>query len=282
MQDPGNIRNIPINTNKSSLLKMNLVTEFTDEVYDLDDEKDFQKYIKDVERTVRTSIEYRRFIAYLRDYMDMDRCAFFENTTRDRDNSVKIEIHHYPFTLYDICKIVYNKRLFHKESLEREMVAKEVMQLHYQLLVGLIPVSKTIHELAHNEWIFIPVQNVLGNWIAFKDAYKDFLEPDQEDVIQRIIEFSENYEEQSKNDNERLLTQSNIYLDFADQEYRLPDLKNTYHTMRDRIDVIKQNYYMLPEVTEEEYKRKKQEIKENQSKNHEKVDPFIWIDDTVY
>lgn len=282
MQDPGNIRNIPINTNKSSLLEMNLVTEFTDEVYDLDDEKDFQKYIKDVERAVRGSIEYRRFIAYLRDYMGMDRCAFFENTTRDRDSSIKIELHHYPFTLYDICKIVYNKRLFHKESLEREMIAKEVMQLHYQLLVGLIPVSKTIHELAHNEWIFIPVQNVLGNWIAFKDAYKDFLEPDQEDVIQRIIEFSENYEEQSKNDNERLLTQSNIYLDFADEDYRLPDLKNTYHTMRNRIDVIKQNYYMLPEVTEEEYNRKKQEVKENQSKNHEKVDPFIWIDDTVY
>ena len=68
MQDPGNIRNIPINTNTTSLLELTRITEFEDSVYDLDDEKDFQKYLKEVEKAVRTSIEYRRFISYLRDY----------------------------------------------------------------------------------------------------------------------------------------------------------------------------------------------------------------------
>ena len=56
MQDPGNIRNIPINTNKSSVLELSRITEFTEPVYDLDDEKDFNKYIKDIEKAVRTSI----------------------------------------------------------------------------------------------------------------------------------------------------------------------------------------------------------------------------------
>ncbi len=282
MQDPGNIRNIPINTNTTSLLELTRITEFEDSVYDLDDEKDFQKYLKEVEKAVRTSIEYRRFISYLRDYMDMDRCAFFKDTTRDRDSKVKIEIHHYPFTLYDICKIVYNKRTFYGESVEREMVAKEVMQLHYQLVVGLIPVSKTIHELAHNEWIFIPVDKVLGNWKAFRDAYKDFMEADQYDVIERIIEYSEEYEDKGKERNRRLLQQSNIYLNYDDPSYQIPDLKSTYEKMRNRISIIKQNYYMLPEVTEEEYNQKKQEVKQEQIKNTEKIDPFIWLDDNVY
>ena len=43
---------------------------------------------------VRGSFEYRRFISYLRDYMDMNKCAFFANTTIDNDSKVKIEIHH--------------------------------------------------------------------------------------------------------------------------------------------------------------------------------------------
>lgn len=282
MQDPGNIRNIPINTNTNSLLELTKITEFEDSVYDLDDEKDFQKYIKEIEKAVRTSIEYRRFISYLRDYMDMNKCAFFENTTRDRDSKVKIEIHHYPFTLYDICKIVYNKRTFYGESVEREMVAKEVMQLHYQLVIGLIPVSETIHELAHNEWIFIPVDKVLGNWQAFRDAYKDFMEADQYDVLERIVEYSGEYEDKGKERNRRILQQTNIYLNYDDPSYKIPDLRSAYENMRNRIDVIKQNYYMLPEVTDEEYNLKKQEIKENKIKNAEKINPFIMIDDEVY
>ena len=266
-------------TQLPSNIHLATIEPFEGDAYDLDDEKDFGKYLKDIERLVRNSSEYRRFISYIRDYMDMDRCAFFKDTTKDRDSKVKIEIHHHPFTLFDICKIVYNKRLFYGESTEREMVAKEVMQLHYQLVVGLIPVSKTIHELAHNEWIFIPVENVLGNWIAFKDAYKDLMEPDQCDVIERIIEFSKDYEEKSTEANERILQQSNIYLAYDDPSYRLPDLRTTFGNMRNRIDVIKQNYYMLPEVSEEEYNKKKQEIKEKESENKEKIDPFIWIDE---
>lgn len=270
MQDPGNIRNIPINHSKNSVLELSTIPEYTEPVYNLDDEKDFEKFIKDIEKSVRNSFEYKQFIGYLRDYMDMNKCAFIANTTRDRDSKIKIEIHHYPFTLYDIVKIVYNKRVFNRESVELEMVAKEVMQIHYELLVGLIPLSKTVHELAHNEWIFIPVDKVLGNWQHFMAVYKDFMEVDTADVIERIIEFSENYD---KERNEEILSQNNIYLDYKDEQYKLPDLKQIYSTMKNRIETIKQNYYELPEVTEEEYLKKKAEMN-----NVKKIDPFIWLD----
>ena len=176
MQDPGNIRNIPINHSTNSTLELNIIPEYTEPVYNLFDEKDFEKFIKDIEKSVRNSFEYKQFISYLRDYMDMNKCAFIDNTTKDRDSKVRIEIHHYPFTLYDIVKIVYNKRVSNNESTELEMIAKEVMQIHYELLVGLIPLSKTVHELAHNEWIFIPVDKVLGNWQHFMAVYKDYME----------------------------------------------------------------------------------------------------------
>ena len=269
MQDPGNIRNIPINHDTNSTLQLNLIPEFMEDAYNLQDDKDFERYIKDIEKAVRGSFEYRQFIGYLRDYMDMNKCAFLANTTKDKDSKVKIEVHHYPFTLYDICKIVYNKRVYNNESLELEMVAKEVMQLHYELIVGLIPLSKTVHELAHNEWIFIPVDRVLGNWKYFAAVYDKFMEADSKDVLNRIIEFSENYDKQR---NEEILQQNNIYLEYKDQKYQLPDLKQVYSNMKGRIETIKQNYYQLPEVTQEEYEQKKKEMKNEK----QKINPFIY------
>lgn len=274
MQDPGNIRNIPINYQKNITLELREIPEFECEAYDLNDEKDFEKYIKDIEKCVRSSIEYRRFTEYLRTYMDMDRCSFIANAKKDHDNNIKIEIHHYPFTLYDICRIVYNKRMYNNESLEWTMVAKEVMQLHYELLVGLIPLSKTVHKLAHNEWIFIPVNNVLGNWNHFYAVYKDYMGPDQADVLQRIIEFSESYD---KERNEEILMQNNIYLSTQNPEYQIPDLRQTYVDMKNRISIIKSNYYQLPEVTEEEYEQKKLEVKRERQ---ELENPWIYIGET--
>ena len=39
---------------------------------------------------------------------------------------IKIEIHHYPFSLRDIVEIVLRKRMYYKESIEVQMTAKEV------------------------------------------------------------------------------------------------------------------------------------------------------------
>ena len=58
MQDPGNIRNIPINHSKNSVLELSTIPEYTEPVYNLDDEKDFEKFIKDIEKSVRNSFEY--------------------------------------------------------------------------------------------------------------------------------------------------------------------------------------------------------------------------------
>ena len=215
-------------------------------------------------------------IQYLKENMDMNRCAFLQGTTVDAENRISIEIHHYPFTLYDICIIVYNKREHFRESVELEMVAKEVMQRHYELLVGLIPLSKTVHELAHSENLFIPVDHVLGNWKRFIDIYGDFMTPEQVDVIQRIIEYTESYD---KERNEEILRQNNIYLSTTDSRYQLPDLHSVYDSMTSRIKVIKDNQYRMPEITDKEYEATKIEAGQYQERAiRKKIDPIIYVD----
>ena len=68
-----------------------------------------------------------------------------------------------PFTLFDIALIVFNKRLYYGESLELQATSKEVTKLHYYLVVGLVALTKTEHELVHSSFLFVPANKVLGN-----------------------------------------------------------------------------------------------------------------------
>ena len=69
--------------------------------YDLNNPKDLERFIKDVKSEVRTSFEYRELIRYLKEYAGFDRSGISQNISNSDGSKVKIEIHHYPFTLYD-------------------------------------------------------------------------------------------------------------------------------------------------------------------------------------
>lgn len=217
------------------VLKMEDIPEYCIEDYDLMDEKDRAKYIKDLERIVRNSFEYRNFISYLRENMDMDKCAIMENVTNKDTFKVRIEIHHTPFTLYDICVAVLNRRLALNLPTEIELVAQEVTALHYYLFVGLIPLSKTVHQLVHNSYIFIPLDNVLGNYQSFLDMYRDYISPDLLDTFEENLQYSEKL---VKNDLD-ILKEVPTYIDSSDM-YRLPSYSTMTDTMYQRINDIKQ------------------------------------------
>ena len=58
MRDP-NIKQVEEIREKYSVLEINHIPEYSYESYDLLDQKDFTRYIKDVERICRNSFEYR-------------------------------------------------------------------------------------------------------------------------------------------------------------------------------------------------------------------------------
>lgn len=172
--------------NNLKLVRMNLIPDYDTQDYNLANEKDFERYIKDIETVCRNSIEYRSLINYLRENMDMNRCAFMENITNADTFSIKIEIHHYPLTLYEIVKTIVAKRMYFDEDLEVEAVAMEVMYVHYFLMVGLIPLSQTLHDLAHNNSLFININNVIGDWKGFIEEYKGFVPAETLDKVAEL------------------------------------------------------------------------------------------------
>lgn len=162
------------------------VPDFEFEDYDLMDDKDREKYIVDLERHVRSSFEYRQMVQYLRDYMNMNSCAFIPNISNETSRRVRIEIHHSPFTLRDICCVILNKRMKNGEMLTIESVGYEVMFVHYSLMVGLIPLSETVHELVHTQYLFIPTNKVYGYYKAFVQTYYNYIDPELLDKLDEL------------------------------------------------------------------------------------------------
>lgn len=148
----------------------------------LDDNKRKRKFIERVKRLIRGSMEYRDYIQFLRENVDMDSCAFFNfvtsNAEKNPDNrKVKIEIHHEPFTLDDIVATVVEKYIQEGIPIDSMDIAEEVMELHYNNKVGLIPLSKTIHQIVHNTGkVPIPIYMCYGAYADFVKEYEEYLE----------------------------------------------------------------------------------------------------------
>ena len=225
------------------------VTEYDKEDYDLFNAKDFKKYTDDIERVARTSMEYKEFVNYLRNYMDMNRCAFFKNVTNANTTKIKIHIHHSPFTLYEIALTVFNKRMFYKESIEVEMVAKEVMYIHYFLMVGLIPLAETVHELVHKQLIFIPLDKVMGKFEEFEDRYRQFIPVESVDKMQFLREQTKIYNQAS---NIAILQQKPILINIPTEDsftnLAMPSMEVVLGLMKEKIDEIKESKYRIEDI----------------------------------
>lgn len=142
------------------------------------DEKDKNKFIKNIEKIIRGSIEYTQFITYLREHLELNYCTILNNLDT---KSISIQLHHTPFTLYDIVNIVINKYEYNKYLFNTFTIASEVIDLHYANLIGLTPLSDTMHQLVHSNQIQIDKNSTIGNINKFIEIYKPYLNPDHLD-----------------------------------------------------------------------------------------------------
>lgn len=161
-------------------------------------EEKFNAYI---EKLIRTSFEYKRYIGILKTEMDLTQCRFIKEA--DITNTkVGLEIHHYPFTLYDI--VSYYREYVKKfkgivDSYNTFDIANDIMKLHYEGKVGLVPLSLTVHELAHAGLVFIPLNSkyVFGNYNELKETL--LLDDDAKQRLDILEKTTKELEENNEN-----------------------------------------------------------------------------------
>ena len=160
----------------------------------LKDEQSIFKFINKVKSIVRTSIEYQDYVYFLKEYVDMRYCSILNNVknydymNKKYNSKIKIEIHHEPFTLHDIIHTIIRKHQAEGIEINELTVAEECMYLHYKNMVGLTPLSITVHELVHNNKLFIPLDSLYGDYMKFYRKYKTYMTPELIEKIQYKME----------------------------------------------------------------------------------------------
>jgi hypothetical protein len=148
------------------------------------DPKYYARFIKSTEKMVRSNVDYKEYLEYLRDVEELNSCVFLKNVN---SSMAEIQLHHYPFTLYDICDVICNYLVANDKLVSTFILADYVIGLHMNNLIGLVPLSSTIHELVHIEKsIKIPKKSIYGDYKLFYDTYKEYLES-----YKPLIEFLE-------------------------------------------------------------------------------------------
>lgn len=160
------------------------------EVYSFKSPKDRVKFIKMVESVCRKSMEYKEYMRFLKRNTDYRRCTVLKGLNTEHGKRYTIEIHHEPFTLFDIVETVLTKFEMLGEKIDPLAIADEVMGLHYDGKVGLIHLSTTMHQLVHDDKIFIPLQYIYQSYNEFFAEYKEFINPIVLEKLEMKVELS--------------------------------------------------------------------------------------------
>ena len=132
---------------------------------DFIEEKILKQYIRNIERLVRTSPEYKNWLTFVHGVLGMNYMCYQSGETTITCN---IHLHHHPLTLYDYVVIcIENSNHF-----DTFQIAEEVMALHFTNSVGFIPLCSTVHEKYHNQALNIPIELVEGDWCTFVEENK--------------------------------------------------------------------------------------------------------------
>lgn len=183
--------------NKEEKLQLNLsVSQFDIKTSYLTDKEDIDdKFIKYIEREIRNSFEYKNYIQYLKEELDLTKCSLLPNIDI-KTTPVSLEFHHFPFTLYDITKIIASAML--EESVDKSVscfdIAEQVVLEHYKGIIGLVPLTETMHQMAHSGSIIIPFDKINGGYNLFIKKYIKHIDPAQVEKIQGMKIFAESDE----------------------------------------------------------------------------------------
>ena len=82
MRDPDNLhRFVDYAEDVPNFIDLPELDPFTKPDYDLNDEKEYDHYLRDIEKVVRGSFEYQKMVGFLRENLDMNQCSFYQGVS---------------------------------------------------------------------------------------------------------------------------------------------------------------------------------------------------------
>ena len=129
----------------------------------------YVKFIKSVEKLVRKHPDYELFVDQIREER-MEHCQVLGNISR---YDATVEMHHGPMlTLFDYAAIITNYHIFKGEAVNTFRIAKELLNAHYDNIIQVVMLCKTVHQAIDTGEIFINLNQGIGDVIKFIQKYR--------------------------------------------------------------------------------------------------------------
>lgn len=155
----------------------------------------FVFFVKAVEKMVRSSKYYSRYVKYIKEDIGLNYCQVLSNIKVEEEDNTELEMHHGPIlTLFDYVAIMLDHMLYNDKKISTFRLADKILQEHYDNHVQVVMISKTVHEEVHNGNIFLNAKQAFGDINAFLSKYKDGISEDQKRKINRYIALCEEHD----------------------------------------------------------------------------------------
>ncbi|MEI2419062.1 hypothetical protein V6O07_02215 [Arthrospira platensis SPKY2] len=195
----GNVKVKGVKKDKPKLVNEdNFVLPFYQNKKTLKSLDNLNKFIKGVERLVRTNSRYDRYKHWLMEEKGLDFCQIHPNIKAD---DAPLEMHHGPIlTLYDICTIIVNALLERGyKDLTTFKVAKIVLDEHFEHNLPVVMLCEDCHDIFHSGgYIYINPKQSFGNLKRFLKKWRDGIDKEMEMIIEKNLKIAKECE---SNDN---------------------------------------------------------------------------------
>ncbi len=196
-KDTYNDKEIKSNVEKLELYSDNYPFNLSLRISNFENETDYVKFIRNVEKLIRGSQEYKLWTDYIKDILGVQTCFI----THERIDQLKINIHHHIPSLFTLVKSITNKKLKIEEEFCTFDIATETIEIHFKNKVGYVALITSMHEKFHNGFLKIPIHLVKGDYKWFIREYSEYLEQEDLDVINERLSINSDNQQNWSADN---------------------------------------------------------------------------------
>jgi len=148
-------------------------------IRNFENETEYKRFLKNCEKVVRGSLEYKYWRNYIIDVLGINTCM----VTDEKMDEVTIEVHHHIPSLYTLIKALVNQKIEKTEDFCTFDIAIKTIELHFANKIGYLTLIKSMHEKLHNGYLTVPISFVRGDYMYFVREYSKYLEDEDLDKI---------------------------------------------------------------------------------------------------
>lgn len=182
--------------------------ETEESLMDIDE---YKKFLVNAIKRFRSSRTYKQYKSYLME-LGMNSCQLMPgiNSDLDEDVSKLIEMHHNFLTIYDIAIMITEHVIHTKGFISTFDLVQLLKEEHKANRIPLVMLSKTAHQMYHNnEDFIIPANMCFGFWQELLQKYYKGI---TKDIAEKVLRFLQ-----------KSLEVQSLNIDFTNNLLRLRD-----------------------------------------------------------